>query len=124
MRKLDGLPLWIGTAHDARDIKGVLNADINVIVDLAMMCEPVKPTRELVYLRFPLFDGEGNPPWLLRAAVNAVQDMISLSVPTLVACDGGMSRSIAIVAAAISNRLELRRYDPTVRKHVAYRETK
>ena len=61
-RHVEGFPLWIGTARDARDIKGVLDAGIEAIVDLAMMNEPVTPTRELVYLRFPLVDGGGNEP--------------------------------------------------------------
>lgn len=65
------------------------------------MCEPVRPTRELVYLRFPLVDGAGNPPWLVCAAVRAVEELARLGVPALVACDGGMSRSIVIAAAAL-----------------------
>lgn len=101
MRPIDGFPLWIGTARDARDIKGVLDAGIEAIVDLAIMSEPVTPTRELVYLRFPLIDGGGNPPWLICAAALAIEDLTRLKVPTLVACDGGMSRSIAITAAAM-----------------------
>ncbi|MBA4190508.1 MAG: hypothetical protein C0467_21180 [Planctomycetaceae bacterium] len=101
MRRIEGFPLWIGTARDARDIKGVLEAGIEAIVDLAVMCEPVKPTRELVYLRFPLVDGGGNLPWLICAAVHAVEGLVRLSVPTLIACDGGMSRSPVIAAAAM-----------------------
>ena len=101
MRRIEGWPLWIGTARDARDIKGVLDAGIEAIVDLAMMCEPVKPTRELVYLRFPLVDGADNPPWLICAAVHAVEGLVRLGVPTLVACDGGMSRSLVIATAVL-----------------------
>lgn len=101
MRRIDGFPLWIGTARDARDIKGVLDAGIEAIVDLSIMNEPVTPTRELVYLRFPLIDGEGNPQWLLSVAIHAVEELVRHSVPTLVACDGGMSRSLAIAAHAV-----------------------
>jgi hypothetical protein len=100
MRQVAGHPLWIGTARDARAIKEVLDAGIEAIVDLAVMSEPVKTPRELVYLRFPLVDGGGNPPWLICAAVNAVEGLVRLGVPTLVACDGGMSRSLVIAAAA------------------------
>lgn len=81
MRRIDGFPLWIGTARDARDIKGVLDAGIEAIVDLAIMNEPVTPTRELVYLRFPLIDGEGNPPWLLCAAVQGVEGCCDCRCP-------------------------------------------
>jgi hypothetical protein len=101
MRRIEGFPLWLGTARDARDIKGVLDAGIEAVVDLAIMSEPVMPTRELVYLRFPMIDGGGNPPWLICAAALAVEDLMRLKVPTLVACDGGMSRSVAITAAAM-----------------------
>ena len=101
MRRIDGHPLWIGTARDARDMKEVLDTGIEAVVDLAMLCEPVKPPRELVYLRFPLVDGGGNPPWLICAAALGVEDLARLKVPTLVVCDGGMSRSVAIAAAAM-----------------------
>jgi hypothetical protein len=105
MRRIDGFSLWIGTARDARDIKGVLDAGIEAIVDLAMLCEPVKPTRELVYLRFPLLDGADNPPWRICAAVHAVEGLVRLRVPTLVACDGGMSRSLVVAAAAMWSQM-------------------
>jgi hypothetical protein len=108
MRQVEGYPLWIGTARDARDLKGVLGAGIEAIVDLAAMCEPVQPTRELVYLRFPLVDGADNPPWQITAAVQAVTGLVSLGVPTLVACDGGMSRAPVIAAAALWFRTPLK----------------
>jgi hypothetical protein len=104
MRRIDGCSLWIGTARDARDVAGVLDAGIEAVVDLAKLCEPLRPTRELVYLRFPLVDGADNPPWLICAAVHAVEGLVRLDVPTLVACDGGMSRSLVIAAAALRHR--------------------
>ncbi|MBX9623016.1 MAG: hypothetical protein K2X82_04300 [Gemmataceae bacterium] len=101
MRRVGEHPLWVGTARDARDMRAVHDAGIEAVVDLAMMCPPATPTRELVYLRFPLVDGAGNPPWLLSAAVWAVSNLLWHGVPTLVACDGGMSRSLAIATRAI-----------------------
>ncbi|MBA4063101.1 MAG: protein phosphatase [Isosphaera sp.] len=101
MRRIDGHPLWVGTARDARAIQQVLGAGIEAVVDLALMCEPVAPPRDLVYLRFPLLDGAGNPPWLICAAVHAVEGLVRLQIPTLVACDGGMSRSVVIAAAGL-----------------------
>ena len=108
MRQIEDYPLWVGTARDARDIKGVLAAGIEAIVDLAMLCEPVTPPRELVYLRFPLVDGADNPPWQINAAIHAVTGLVKLGVPTLVACDGGMSRALVIAAAALWFRMPLR----------------
>jgi hypothetical protein len=102
MRRVGEYPLWVGNARDARDIGAVLDAGIEAVVDLAVDEPPVRPTRELVYLRFPLVDGGGNPPWLLRAAVAALEPLVRLGVPTLVACGGGMSRSLAVAAAAVS----------------------
>ncbi|QJW98215.1 protein-tyrosine phosphatase family protein [Frigoriglobus tundricola] len=101
MRHIDRRALWIGTARDARDMRAVLDAGIEAVVDLAKMCEPVQPTRELVYLRYPLVDGAGNPPWLIGTAAHAVADLLRRGVPTLVACDGGMSRSVVIAAIAV-----------------------
>jgi hypothetical protein len=102
MRRVGEYPLWIGTARDARDLRAVLDAGIEAIVDLAMDEPPVHPTRELVYLRFPLIDGDGNPPWLLRLAVDSVERLIRERTPTLVACSVGMSRSPAVVAMALA----------------------
>src|SRR5687767_13688539 len=100
MRRVGEYSLWIGNARDARDIRGILDAGIEAIVDLAVDEPPVQPTRELIYLRFPLVDGSGNPPWLLATAVVGVENLVRVGVPTLVACGGGMSRSLAIAAAA------------------------
>jgi hypothetical protein len=108
MRQVEGHPLWVGTSRDARDIKGVVDAGVAAVVDLAMMCEPVHPPRELIYLRYPLVDGADNPPWLICAAVNAVAELVRLRVPTLVACDGGMSRSLVVASAALWFRTPLR----------------
>jgi hypothetical protein len=48
MRRVADLPLWIGTAWDARDIRGVLDAGIEAVVDLAAEEPPAQPTRDLV----------------------------------------------------------------------------
>lgn len=104
MRRIAELPLWIGTARDARDIRGVLDLGIEAVVDLAVDEPPVLTTRELVYLRFPLVDGEGNPAWLLRLAAKTVARLLAAGVPTLVACSAGASRSPVIAAMAMAKR--------------------
>jgi hypothetical protein len=102
MRRVDDYwPLWVGNARDARDIRAVLDAGFRAVVDLAVDEPPLTVTRELLYLRFPLVDGEGNPLWLLSMAVRAVEDLLWHEIPTLVACSGGMSRALVIAAASI-----------------------
>jgi|SRR5579872_1267487 len=98
MRQIEELSLWIGNARDARDIKNVLALGIKTIIDLALEETPIHPTRDLVYLRFPLLDGSGNPCWLMNAALSMVELCIRSHTPTLVACSAGMSRSPAVVA--------------------------
>jgi hypothetical protein len=100
MRQLEELSLWIGNARDARDIKNVLNLGIKTIIDLALEESPVHPTRDLVYLRFPLLDGLGNASWLMRAALTMVDLSIRSHIPTMIACGAGMSRSPAVAAIA------------------------
>jgi protein-tyrosine phosphatase len=102
MRQIGDYPLWIGTARDARDIRAVLAAGVRAVVDLAVEEPPVSPTRELVYLRFPLTDSDGNDPKVLRAMFDAVVALVRGRVPTLVACGMGMSRSPAVAAVAFA----------------------
>lgn len=102
MRRLFDQPLWVGTARGARDLRAINDAGIEAVVDLAMDEPPAHPTRELVYLRLPLVDGQGNPVWVLRAAVDAVAGLLAAGVPTLVACSAGASRSPAVAALALA----------------------
>lgn len=107
MRQVGNYPLWVGTARDARDIKGVLDAGIQAVVDLAAEEPPVAPTRELVYVRYPLVDGNGNEPKLLRAALGGVVALIRQRIPTLIACGAGMSRAPAVAAVALGAMYDL-----------------
>jgi protein-tyrosine phosphatase len=63
---------------------------------------PLSPPRDLMYYRFPLLDGSGNPPGVLRLAVETIAGLIRLRVPTLVCCGMGLSRSPAIAAAGLA----------------------
>jgi protein-tyrosine phosphatase len=103
MRQVPGYSLWLGHAGDARDLRGVLSAGIVAVVDLALNEPPVPVTRELTYCRFPLLDGPGNPPWLVRLAVFTVAELLQAEVPTLVCCSGGMSRTLVIAGAAVGH---------------------
>jgi protein-tyrosine phosphatase len=107
MRQVPGYPLWLGHAGDVRDLRAVLEAGILAVVDLALSEPPAAVTRELVYCRFPLVDGPGNPPWLLRAAVETVAGLVRSGTPTLVYCGVGVSRTPAVVSAALSRAWDL-----------------
>ena len=61
-------------------------------------------------------DGGGNPPWLLRAAIHGVEGLLRIGVPTLVACDGGMSRSLTIAAVALCVATDQRAPDLVLRR--------
>ncbi|HJT76403.1 MAG TPA: hypothetical protein VJ739_04300 [Gemmataceae bacterium] len=102
MRSVPAQPLWLGHVGDARDLRRVLSLGIGALVDLALNEPPVTVTRELVYCRFPLLDGPGNPPWLLRLAAETTAALVRSGTPTLVFCSGGMSRSPAVAAAALA----------------------
>jgi len=94
--------LWIGNATDARDLRRIHDVGISAIVDLAFE-EPVPQfTRELIGLRIPIADDSSNATELLAIAIETTASLIRRSIPTLVACSAGMSRSPSIVAAALA----------------------
>jgi len=94
--------LWLGNERDARNVAAALGAGIAAIVDLAMEEPPIQFPRDIVYCRFPLVDGAGNRPEVIKAAVDVTASFIASGVPTLVSCGGGSSRSPAIAAAALA----------------------
>ena len=94
--------LWIGHAGDGRAFRDIFANGIRAVVQLAIEEPPVQTPRELIALRFPLLDGQGNDRELLRLAIETVASLIDQKIPTLVCCGGGMSRSPVIAAAAIA----------------------
>ena len=102
MRPVPVYSLWLGHAGDVRDLGALHAAGIVAVVDLAIQEALAPLTRELVYCRFPLVDGPGNPPWLLHAAIETVAALLRNEVPTLVGCGAGLSRSPCIAGAAIA----------------------
>lgn len=102
MRQIEKLPLWLGHIGDAQNLERILSAGIQAIVDLAANEPPIVLTREVVYCRFPLVDGAGNPAWMIRTAVGTVASLMRSVIPTLMYCSAGMSRAPVIAAGAIS----------------------
>lgn len=102
MRQIDDHSLWLGHAGDLRNTAELFATGIIAVVDLASNEPPALLPREIVYCRFPLVDGGGNPAWLLRRAVETVAALAEANVATLVCCSAGMSRSPAILSAALA----------------------
>jgi hypothetical protein len=102
MHQITPHALWVGHADDGRAPRKLMDQGIQAIVQLAMEERPPQLPRDLIFCRFPLLDGIGNDPVLLNLAINTVAALLESNVPTLVCCGGGMSRSPAIAAAALS----------------------
>ena len=102
MRAIIPSQLWLGNAMDARDLRCIHDAGIHAIIDLAFEEAVPQITRELIYFRIPITDGSANTPEILTAAIETTASMIRKTIPTLVACSAGMSRSPSILAAALA----------------------
>jgi len=102
MREIIPLRLWIGNVSDTDNPAHLIDAGVLALVDLAYEEKPPKLPRDLIYCRFPLVDGSGNSPELLKVAIETIANMISQNIPTIVFCGAGMSRSPCVVAAALS----------------------
>jgi len=94
--------LWIGHSRDAHDGRAAVSAGIEAVVDVAYEEVPAHLPRDVVYCRFPILDGGGNDPRVLRVAIETIAGLIDAGVPTLVACSNAMSRSPSLAAAALA----------------------
>jgi protein-tyrosine phosphatase len=101
MHRIEPFPLWLGHSGDLRNPALLFAAEIQAIVDLAANEPFPQLPRDFVYCRFPLLDGEGNDPALLRVVVRAVGELMSVRIPTILCCSNGLSRTPAIAAATI-----------------------
>jgi protein-tyrosine phosphatase len=92
----------LGHAGDLRDARAILAAGVAAVVELADSESFAVLPRDLVRCRFPLSDGGDNPPWLLRLASEAIAALLRASVPVLVCCSAGLSRSICVAAGGVA----------------------
>jgi len=102
MREIVPDVLWIGNVFDARNIKAVMDAGFQIVVDLAIEEPPIQLPREVASCRFPLLDGKGNSPGLIMAAIDLIVSCVNTQTKTLVACSGGMSRSLLMASAVVA----------------------
>ena len=102
MREIIPNQLWIGNAGDGRDPARLLQNGVVAVINLAAEePSPVLP-RSMIYCHFPLMDGAQEDQAALRVAIQTVASLLKNQVPTMVYCGAGMSRSPAVVAAALS----------------------
>ena len=102
MREILPSQLWIGNAGDGRDPQRLLAAGVVAVINLAAEePSPILP-RSMIYCHFPLVDGPQDDEGVLDMAIQTVVSLLKKRVPTLVYCGAGMSRSPAVVAAALS----------------------
>ena len=94
--------LFVGNAVDARDLRLLNDREIRAVVDLAANERPAQLSWEMIYLRIPLLDGDGNSALSIRLAIQTLSELLRSGHRTLVACSAGMSRSPAIAAAALA----------------------
>ncbi|WP_254513085.1 dual specificity protein phosphatase family protein [Anatilimnocola floriformis] len=94
--------LFLGNALDIRDLRQLHEYRIAAVVDLALNEPAAQLSRELIYCRIPLVDGDGNSTEIIEAAIRCLVSLLRLEFRTLVACSAGMSRSPAIAAAALA----------------------
>ncbi len=106
MREIQSGLLWTGNAREARDARGLFDRGIATVLDLAYEESPARLPRQLVYCRFPIVDGPGNDPALLRLALLTTVEVLNSGTPAIVACSAGMSRSPTIAICALAVHLD------------------
>ncbi len=102
MREILPNQLWIGNAGDGRDPERLLQAGVVAVVNLAAEEPSPNLPRSMIYCHFPLTDGAPDDLRVLDMVIQVVVSLLKRQIPTLVYCGAGMSRSPAVVAAALS----------------------
>jgi hypothetical protein len=94
--------LWIGSTGDIRDWRHLYDLGIGTVVQLAYEEAPLSLPHDFVTCRIPLVDGEDNPAELLALAITTLTHFLEQKFACLVCCQGGLSRSPAVAAAALA----------------------
>ncbi len=102
MREILPNQLWIGNAGDGRNAEHLLQNGVVAVINLAAEEPSPNLPRSTIYFHFPLTDGAPDDLNVLDMAIQSVVFLLKKQIPTLVYCGAGMSRSPAIVAAALS----------------------
>jgi len=107
MHQIKPYDVWVGHAGDGLAYPEVLDNGIRAIVQVAAEEASLQPPRELIFCRCPVLDGAQDDLEVLYLAIRCVEVLLRKGIPTLVCCSAGMSRSPAIVAAALALVLQV-----------------
>ena len=102
MREIIPGRLWLGNAGDGRDPARLREAGIAAVINLAVEEPSATLPRTMTYCHFPIMDGTQECEGVLAVAIQTLVALLRNQVPVLVHCGAGMSRSPAIVAAALA----------------------
>ncbi|MBI3785994.1 MAG: dual specificity protein phosphatase family protein [Deltaproteobacteria bacterium] len=94
--------LWIGSSGDVRDWRRLYDLGIRAVVQVAYEEPALTLPHDLVVSRFPLIDGDENPPDVLALAIATLTHFLEQKFVCLVCCQAGLSRSPALAAAALA----------------------
>lgn len=95
--------VWLGNAIELRNPKLLYENSIRCVVDLAYEEKAAQLPRDILYLRFPLLDGQGNPPSHMRLALGATIQLFEEHEPFVVGCSAGMSRSPSLLSFVLAH---------------------
>ena len=102
MREIRPGRLWLGNAGDGRDPERLLRAGVVAVMNVALEEASPELPRSMIYCHFPLMDGAQGVQGVLGVTIQTLVSLLKSQVPTLVYCGAGMSRSPAVVAAALA----------------------
>jgi protein-tyrosine phosphatase len=94
--------LWIGHIGDSFDYQKMFSLKIGALVTLAAEEVNGQVPRDLIYCHFPIVDGAENEEQILEVAIQTLAKLLAKTLPTLVCCSAGLSRSPSVAAAALS----------------------
>lgn len=98
MHRIPPHALWIGSTGDLKDWRRLYDVGIQAVVHVAYEEPPLALPHDFVACRFPLIDGDENPPAMLAAAIDTLTRLLAC----LICCQAGLSRSPAVAAAALA----------------------
>ena len=73
----------MGNVGDRRDPERLLEASMAAVVNLAAEEPSPNMPRSMIYIRFPIIDGEQDTPGILDVAIRTLVSLLQQRIPTL-----------------------------------------